>query len=232
MKSNFISGGTDKSYFYVDYDKKVRFISLYQYNTDFELDPNDSSKLKYVRGRIAYRQAEIDWLCSTLNSTPSGYAVFLMTHSPESLGNKVDSWQSRKLANNTWGHILTDIVSAYVNRTTVNVSIQQEVGVVGTITANYDFSSAQGYFAAFLNGHTHDDFVGKDVGNTLNVINKCCDNISYQTGCSIKHIANTESENLINVVSINTADRTIAVFRVGGKYSADGDFRNVTTLTY
>lgn len=232
MKSNFISGGADKSYFYVDYDKKVRFISLYQYNTDFELNPNDSSKLKYIRGRIAYRQDEINWLCETLNNTPEGYAVFILTHSPESLGNKVDSWQSRRLANSTWGHILTDIVNAYVNRATVNVSIQQDEGVVGTITANYDFSSAQGYFAAFLNGHTHDDFVGKDVGNTLNVINKCCDNIRYQEGCSINHIVNTESENLINVVSINTQNRTITVFRVGGKYTADGDYRNVITLSY
>lgn len=232
MKSNFISGGTDKSYFYVDYDKKVRFISLYQFNTDFELDSNDSSKLKYIRGRIAYRQDEINWLCETLNNTPEGYAVFILTHSPQSLGNKVDSWQSRRLANSTWEHILTDIVNAYVNRTTVNVSVQQDTGVVGTITANYDFSSAQGYFAAFLNGHTHDDFVGKDVGNTLNVINKCCDNIMYQAGCSINHIVNTESENLINVVSINTQNRTITVFRVGGKYSADGDYRNVITLSY
>lgn len=111
-------------------------------------------------------------------------------------------------------------------------TVRKCLRVVNTITSNYDFSSAQGYFVAFLNGHKHDDFVGKDGGNFLNVINKCCDNIQYQSNCSIRHIPKTESENLINVVSINTQNRTITVFIVGGKYTADGDYRNVITLSY
>ena len=232
MRPNFVVGGTDKSYFYVDYPQKVRFISLYQYNSDFELDPTDNTKLKNIRGRVAYRQDEIDWLCSTLNSTPSDYAVFILTHEPDSLGNKTDSWQSRRLANKQYYNLISSIVTAYKNRTTVNVSITQTDGVVGTITANYDFSSANGNFAAFLNGHTHDDFVGKDYSNNLNVLNKCCDNMMYQSGSSIFHIINSYSENTINVVTVNTTTRKITVFRIGAKYSADGDFRNVITLDY
>lgn len=105
-------------------------------------------------------------------------------------------------------------------------AVRKCLRVVDTITANYDFSSTQGYFAAFLNIHKYDNFVGKDRGNFLKVINKCCDNIIYQSGCSIYHIPNSESENLINVVSIDTQNRTITVFRVGG------DYRNVITLSY
>lgn len=232
MKNNFVSGGTDKSYFYVDYSQGVRIISLYQYNSDFELDPNDDTKLKDIRGRIAYRQDEIDWLCGVLNSTPEGYAVLLLTHQPESLGSKTNSWQSRIFVNSNWSDFLSNIVNAYVNRQVVNASIEQTVGVVGTITANYDFSNAKGYFAGFVNGHTHDDFIGKEYHYDLNVLNKCCDNKLYQSGCSINHIDNTPSENTINVVSINTQNRTITVFRIGGKYTADGDYRDVITLSY
>ena len=229
---NFVGGGADKPYFYVDYSQKIRFISLYQYNTDFELDPNDSSKLKDIRGRLAYRQDEINWLCETLDSTPEDYAVFILTHQPESFGSKVNDWQSRRLANGNYLQFLTDIVNAYKNKTAIQTSLVQNVGVIGTITVDYDFTNAKGYFAAFLNGHMHDDFVGKEYHHDLNIINKCCDNMMYQSGSSIGHIINSYSENAINVVSVNTINRTITVFRVGAKYSADGDYRNVITLSY
>lgn len=234
MKNNFVAP-ENKPYFYVDYAQGIRFISLYQYNTDFALDPSDNTKLKDVRGLVAWRQEEITWLCNTLNSTPEGYAVFILTHQPEAFGPKIDSWQSRKIANSNVSEtppILVNIVNAFINRTTINATYEQTVGVSGTITVEYDFSNSVGLFAAFLNGHMHDDFVGKLSYFDLNQLNKNCDNIGYQSGSSIGHVYHTYNENTINVVSVNTSTKTITVFRIGAKYSADGDYRDVKILSY
>ena len=236
VKSNFVLGGVNKPYYYVDYPShKIRFISLYQYNSDYTIDPNDSTKLKDIRGRVAYRQDEIDWLCSTLNDTPNGYVVFVMTHEPESFSNeKTNSFQAitRLGYETSCVKILTDLLVAFKERTAINKSYSQTVGVETTITVNADFSSATAYIGAMLNGHLHDDYVGLDGTGKINVINKSCDNLLYQSGNSIRKVANTYNENTINVVSVDTQSRVISVFRIGAKYSINGDYRNVTYLKY
>lgn len=235
IKDNFVMGGVNKPYYYVDYPShKIRFISLYQYNSDYTIDPNDSTKLKDIRGREAYRQDEIDWLCSTLNDTPDGYVVFVMAHAPESFSNvKTNSFQAiTRLGYEINDKILNDLLVAFKERTTINKSYNQTVGVETTITVNADFSSATAYIGAMLNGHLHDDYVGLDGTGKINVINKSCDNILYQTGNSIRKVANTYNENTINVVSVDTQSRVISVFRIGAKYSINGDYRNVTYLKY
>lgn len=235
VKSNFVLGGVNKPYYYVDYPShKIRFISLYQYNSDYTIDPNDSTKLKDIRGREAYRQDEIDWLCSTLNDTPDGYVVFVMAHAPESFSNvKTNSFQAiTRLGYEINDKILNDLLVAFKERTTINKSYNQTVGVETTITVNADFSSATAYIGAMLNGHLHDDYVGLDGTGKINVINKSCDNMLYQTGNSIRKVANTYNENTINVVSVDTQSRVISVFRIGAKYSINGDYRNVTYLKY
>lgn len=225
-----------KMNYYVDYDaSKIRIISLYQYCTDMAVNSTDPSKLAYMRCIPAFRQTDIDWLLDTLASVPVEYTVLVVTHEPENFGNKTNDWQSINLANSkVWQTegILTQIFTAYKNKTVVNTTRTQTKGVVTTITANYDFSSANGDFGAWILGHTHDDFVGKSSNGELNIISKTCDNLLAQTDSSILKVAETPNENALNVISVDTEHKTICVKRIGAKMSRNGDWRNVTSITY
>ena len=222
--------------YYVDYSEyKLRIISMYQYNTNMEVDPADATKLKYFRGNKAYKQSDVDWLISTLNTTPDEYTVLFVTHEPENFGSKTNDWQSINMADSkVWRSegALTKILTAYKKKVSINETYAQTSNIVTTLNLNADFTNANGEFGAWVCGHTHDDFVGKTANGELNLICKTCDNLLAQTDSSIKKTAGTPNENAINVISIDTEHKTITVKRIGAKFSRNGDWRNVISIMY
>lgn len=224
--------------YYVDYSTyKLRIISMYQYNTNFETNASDSTQLRYTRANKAYKQSDINWLINTLSNTPEGYTVLFMTHEPENFGGKTNDWHALMLSSELTSQwktegILTKILTAYRKKTTISETITQSYGVVTTLNINADFSTSGGDFGAWIVGHTHDDYVGKTLNGELNIICKTCDNLHAQLSSSILRVEGTPNENTINIMSVDTEHRTITIKRIGAKFSRNGDWRNVTCLTY
>ena len=222
--------------YYVDYaGYNLRVISMYQYNSAMEVSGSDTTKLAYFRGNKAYKQSDVDWLINTLNATPEGYTVLVVTHEPENFGSKTNDWQSINMADSrVWRNegVLTKILTAYKNKASISETYTQQSDIDATLNLSADFTSANGDFGAWICGHTHDDFVGKTANGELNLICKTCDNLLAQTDSSIKKTAGTPNENAVNVLSIDTEHKTIVVKRIGAKFSRNGDWRNTIAITY
>ena len=226
--------------YYVDYsDHLIRVISMYQYNTDFAIDSEDSTKLVKTRCNKSYKQSDIDWLVNTLSNTPEGYTVLFITHEPEAFGGKTNDWHSLMLASESIGKwktegILTEILTAYKKKETLSKTFSQPSGIVTELSVNANFGEAHGVFGAWVMGHAHDDYVGKSINGEINVICKTCDGLapSTQKSASILKTEGTPNENAINIMSVDTEHRTITIKRIGAKFSRNGDWRNVTCLTY
>lgn len=223
--------------YYADYPEYlIRVISMYQYNTDFEISSTDETKLARTRCNRVYKQSDVDWLINTLNNTPEGYTVLFMTHEPEAFGNKTNDWQALMLARDagSWKTegILTKILTAYKKKEMLSETFTQPSGFAPAVNVNADFRSATGIFGAWVMGHTHDDYVGKSINGEINVICKTCDNLHAQLSSSILRVKGTPNENTINIMSVDTEHRTITIKRIGAKFSRNGDWRNVTSLAY
>ena len=238
---NLGSGDTGKNYYYKDFtDDKVRLIVLYQFETDFELN-QEGTRLKYYREACTVRQAQVDWLISTLESVPEDYGVIVACHAIYKLDNSDNAFTTPYLRN----YELTDmyqyssdpqwmekILSAYQNKESVNISWNQTGGVVTSLIANHDFSNAKGDFITILSGHYHNDFIGHPYGfPNLNLIVIGSDNLIY-TGETCKREYDTVSEDLINLVSVNRTLKTITIIRIGSDFSIYGQKRDYITLNY
>lgn len=233
-----------KNYYFKDFtDEKIRLIVLYEYETDFELDPSDSTKLKYFRPMRAFRQAQIDWLIDSLMKTPSDYGVIIAKHQMEDyVGTDDINFSSYFLRNNTGQDqtftprgMIADIVQAFIDATTLNQTYAITGGVVGDIVVNTDFSNKNigSEFICYLSGHTHLDSIHylKNYPKQLE-LTIGCDNTNYTHNSDMAQIANTKSADVINVCSIDRNRGYVYVVRVGSDFSYTAQKRDYVALDY
>lgn len=237
---NLGDGDTGKNYYYKDFtEEKVRVVVLYDFETDFELN-EEQTRLKYWREACTVRQAQVDWLISTLENTPIDYGVIVAHHINYKFDNSDNNFCTPRLKNATESEYqyssdkqwLEKILTAYQNKTSVDITWSQTGGVVTSLTANHDFSAAGGEFICILAGHTHDDFIGHpgDFPNLV-LLTVGSDNIHY-TGNSCARAANHVSEDLINIVNVDRNYKTISVVRIGADFSVTGQKRDCITVSY
>lgn len=232
-----------KNYYFNDFtDEKVRFIVLYEYETDFDLLPSDPSQLAYHRGFRAFRQAQIDWLIEALQTVPAGYGVIIAKHQPEAINGHLDNpfYSGVGVENinmQSWcGYdIVAVIVRAFQNRTLVDYSVEQIGGVVTALTARANFSNvAEGAeFICYCSGHTHQDLVNflKDFPEQLE-LNIGCNNVHYTEGTDMLQEDGDKSKNLINVYSIDRNSGYIYIVRIGADFSNTAQDRSYTAIKY
>ncbi len=85
-------------------------------------------------------------------------------------------------------------------------------------TAISEFIEGGGEFVCWLSGHTHYDFVGKltDFPEQVNITIDCANELAGNTGYSdIERVVGTRSQDLFNIVAVDTFRKLIKVFRVG-----------------
>ena len=233
-----------KNYYFKDFtDEKIRLIVLYEFETDFELDPSDSTKLKYSRPMRAFRQAQIDWLIDSLMKTPSDYGVIIAKHQMEDyVGTDDINFSSYFLRNNTGQDqtftprgMIADIVQAFIDATTLNQTYAITGGVVGDIVVNTDFSNKNigSEFICYLSGHTHLDSIHylKNYPKQLE-LTIGCDNTNYTHNSDMAQIANTKSADVINVCSIDRNRGYVYVVRVGSDFTYTAQKRDYVALDY
>jgi hypothetical protein len=236
-------------YYYKDFTaSKIRLISLYQYNVP--LVEESSTTWKYMRSVVWYGQEQLDWLASTLNTTPSDYGVIILMHQPDhSIVNTENTnfFHGDVVSPGNYiisGTPIIDIVEAYRNRAVLNKTYTCKDTIAYPAsefsnTVNIDFSNAGGFFINYYTGDAHVDYVGSVDGTTQKNIGVTSNGQSYDiplldhpgvgTAASVGN--NPESE-LLTVVGYDFKNSLIRIGRLGQQYASDGKTRTYTAIKY
>ena len=245
-------GGTpyisDKNYYFKDFtEQKVRYIVVYEYELPVQFEA-DGSTLLAGRGARWISQEQADWFVEALRTTPNGYGVIVAKHAPDGkrgedknpfnspfLKGKEHQQTYQKYGGVSYTTFFADIVQAFIDKTTISKTIQQEAPpITGSVTINADFTATTNCeFICYVTGHTHADGINflKDYPKQLD-LNINCNNTNYQHYSNMQLIAGSPYEDAINVYSVDRNNGLIHVVRIGGEYSADGDRRDILTINY
>lgn len=245
-------GGTPhingKNYYFKDFsEQKVRYIVVYEYELPEQYD-SDGTTLLAGRGARWISQAQANWFVEALRTTPDGYGVIVAKHAPDGkrgddsnpfnspfLKGKEHQQTYQYVGGVSYTTFFADIVQAFIDKTTLSKTIQQEAGTItGSVTINADFTTTGGReFICYVTGHTHADGISilKDYPEQLD-LNINCNNTFYQHYSNLHLAEGTIYEDAINVYSIDRNRGVIHVVRIGGEYSADGDRRDILTIKY
>lgn len=211
-------------------------------------------------------QAQADFLVDALNSVPSGYNVVIASHLllDNTRGGVAadEKWHCRNANSNMGiaycqnGYILQDILSAYMNKTTLSKSYAPQVENASagggaslasdwrypTVTVEADFSSAQGSVICQLAGHLHEDVAiwsGRMtdaelllIGAPSNCYHAWLENESngaWQCGDIYK---GENKPDIFNVISFDTTDKAIQLLRIGADMTDRMEERVSTRISY
>ena len=240
---------TNKCYYYKDLtDCSLRIIAIDNYDG-----------LKYVAYRARISSEQINWFISTLASTPAGYGVLVISHQTPHPLNPVsgktnfndvtmpahqysidsDYMSSGKVTGNPFGKI----IDAFIGRGTVSGTYTQKSTSGSNETVSYaaDFSGlASGVeFIAYINGHTHRDFIGyvsdcEHVQLDLNVINAgpIDQSTGYKTSSDIFRDSAGANQDAFNIYTINRTEKTIGIARIGANLTKELTPRRVMYISY
>ena len=239
------NGGTShpsgKNYYFKDFtNEKIRFIVLYEFESDAEIDPNDNTKYKYNRGYRAFRQEQINWLIDSLQTTPDDYGVVIAKHQRENYRGTTDTPFNAKVSGNSGEqtfvslNMIPDIVNAFIHKTHLQSTYAQTGGVVTTLDVNADFTSKTSTeFICYVSGHQHCDGISflRDYPEQLE-LNVGCDNAHYTLGSDILQEEGTLSEDIINVYSIDRNNKCVVIARLGADFSNTAQQRIGDVIRY
>jgi hypothetical protein len=163
---------TAKCYYYKDFDeKKLRVIAINYYEDGV------------YNGRLG--QTQVDWFIATLATTPAGYGVIVVLHSPE---DKVEAPASHDKFMQPIPNVgssyqpdgfhlevrpISLIIDAFIQKTSTSFTCKDHkatyTGSANTgfaddevinVVADFSEVDASTEFVAFLCGHRHEDWVG------------------------------------------------------------------------
>ena len=233
-----------KSYYYKDWSSyKIRTINLYDMDDNDDIDPGDPLLYRIFKTHRIWSQAQLDWLAATLASTPTDYAVIVISHYPiEDQPNitvdytckltdpKIVNWDAE--ANYVVGNPIADMMEAWINGTVSGALSYATSGSTGeaaykpNLTVNVDFTSrGAGHFITYLCGHVHQDGVGTLTGyttQTIITINCTTDDKNRNKYGSTQRKPGTRSEDLLTTMAFDTVNRQIKVVRLGAQLFTEG----------
>jgi len=247
FKDNPLTPNGETYYFKDLEDHKLRLISVNQQ------EGCSSSKL----GGTCFRQKQVDWLLQTLKSTPAGYGVIMMYHSTEIVQNepveKVQQqfFQLNRTATGTTnmrthytGTILTDIVDAFMQRSSICASYSEGDGS-SVVNVSADFSDvAEGVeFIAHLTGHSHSDAIGylpERANQQLMMVGTCATPVCGADGgyakladvSDLTRVCDGPSQDAFNAYMIDRKNKTIRVLRIGATSGSFEGLRTDMTFPY
>lgn len=236
-----IGNATGKNWYYVDIpNKNLRVISIHLY----ELGGT-------TRNLTHFSNEQLAWLCSAMANTPQNYGIILLYHSPQVATNKTTGfdkfYQDVRKSNSTYnavsGSPITDIVDAFISRTTINKSYNQ-TGSPSSVSVSADFSGVDESieFIAHLTGHMHQDSI-YHIANCVNMqlmLNVICTNslyggTSYPYLCDIADIPRRgvdATQNSFNVYIIDRVNKSVKIIRVGSNITHQMQKRDYMEILY
>ena len=238
-----IGSETGKTWYYTDIAaKSLRIISvnLYEYGGT-------------TRNKTHFSETQLSWLCSTLASTPSGYGIILIYHSPQISISSAASEQYPKffqtirkyndIYSEVTGSPINDIVDAFISRTTMSQTYSQS-GSPSSVSVSCDFTSVPSNvdFIAHLTGHYHEDSICYVPGTTNKqlMLNVTCTNslyggTDYPYLCDVSDLGRNRddtTQNSFNVYVVDRANGTVKVTRVGSNKNQDMNLRDYMEISY
>ena len=237
-----------ETYYYQDLaEQKLRIISVNQ----------QEGATTTTSGGTCYSQAQVDWLVETLKSTPAGYGVVLMYHSPETTianagdqvyteffqtGNRYDSPTNSYSGYS--GTFLTDLVDAFMLRENFTWNYSEQNGA-SPVTLNADFTGvADGVeFIAHVTGHVHSDSVTYLPGTACKqlLLGVTCTTSMYGADggyayladvSDLNRVGDTASQDAFNAYIIDRENKTVRILRIGAKQTVSGGVRDDMTIPY
>ena len=237
-----------ETYYYRDLaEQKLRLISVNQ----------QEGASTTTSGGTCYSQAQVDWLVETLKSTPAGYGVVLMYHSPETTiaraqnpeyskffqtGNRYDNPTNSYSGYS--GTFLMDLVDAFMLRKNFTWSYSEKNGA-SPVTLNADFTNvAEGVeFIAHVTGHVHSDSITYLPGTACKqlLLGVTCTTSMYGADgdyygladySDLNRQADNANQDAFNAYIIDRENKTVRVLRVGARKTVSGDTREDMTIPY
>ena len=198
-------------------------------------------------------QDQITWFVNTLASTPAGYGVIVMMHSPETTTSKDNDHAKfyQKFDTGTIDHNnsylpIRKIIDAFISKTTFSGTFDEEItgSVTETITISADFTSvdASTEFICYVTGHRHHDCIGY-VNGATNMQLMCNIALGFSLyGDSNYHYYAEETDvprggkgfvqDLMNVYVVDRATGNLRIARVGSNMNQDFEMRDYMTIPY
>lgn len=185
-----INGVLNKNYYYLDNPvQKVRFIILDDWSGI------DTSIAHGIKAGIT--QDEIDWLLNVALDV-DGYTLVILTHAPS------DEQIPVYVPTNK---ILQQVLIAINNKQKFELNEDN-------ITASVDFSDTTNYVALHLSGHNHQD--ASHIDNNVLSVSTICDALyNDDPNYTEQRQKGSINEQCIDVVSVDTTNRTIKMCRIG-----------------
>ena len=229
----------DNCYWYKDFDsKKIRFIAVNYYNNGV------------YNGSLG--QAQLEWLCSTLDSTPAGYGVIIEIHSPEDRIDDVENCTKFKQTirvveyqeNGFYvgNRPIMQIVDAFISRSSVSISYT-DAGSPVSIT--HDFSAVDNgcEFIAYMCGHRHEDWIGKYHNSTYyqlslgitcgNAFDSMHVNTAFANNGDLgRNEGKGIPQDAMNVYAIDRDNGLVYVVRIGADTTIDLKKRDMMAIPY
>lgn len=231
---------TGKSYYYKDVDNyKIRLICL----NDYDYTNNEIVNGVYVVPRYTeyFSQNQIDWLISTLSSTPAEYTVLVLLHNCPGratkntnikFNNSVATWYYESTQNG----IITDVVDAWQNGSTLAQTYICTNTNLPNVTVSADFTSrGSGLFAGFLCGHAHADNVGTIVAHPAqNVFTFSATAKGYYQNSDddLPRQDGTKAADCITAFAIDTVHKNVLITRIGSDVSNILAKREPSVISY
>lgn len=234
--NGYVLGGTGKPYYHADISSKnIRLIVVDQYE-------------KYNGSMdIQLSEAQLNWFCQTLASTPANYGVIVCNHIPE-VGISKDNDHAMFYQEPYWNESTTacfsKIVDAFISGTSFSDTLHGY-----SITADFTTKASGAHFVAFINGHQHQDRIGVVQGTTNRqlVLNSICSNAwlnMNQNGTlgtsypyfnelnDIGRIDKTPTQDAFNIYAFDFANKTVRVARIGSSITTKMDERKRMIIPY
>lgn len=213
-----------------------------------------------------YSQAQLDWLATTLNSVPSGYKVIVVSHTAPLYREAnltmltpftdedmtLTNWakesyaaQSYRTSDGGGMGVIADIIQAWRDKTTISATYNysgnnwwsSSLSYWNPVTANYDFTNANGSFGFYLCGHRHADaavecnmtgytgqrLISADVGSMEN----------YQRCSSkgrVRALNSVNQDNILGLV-VNTTSNKVYAVNIGADRDMSGSDKVLFEMT-
>lgn len=164
MQNYLISEGeiTDQCYWYKDFpNKSIRVIAINYYENGV------------YNGKLG--QAQLEWLVSTLTSTPQGYGVVVMLHSPEDKvvaespydvfrqNTRIGTYQEDGFY--VGNRPVSKIIDAFISHSSVTIQYTDN-GEAVNVAADFTAVAEGVEFIAYTAGHRHEDWIGYYANST------------------------------------------------------------------
>jgi len=195
-------------------------------------------------GERGYRyigETQMNWLVSTLASTPQDYSVIIVTHIPASQGYEEYQYDKKFCVKrgtpSSFNMMNGDYIGQLVDAFNEGESGSIAVSYKGTFsskpgfTINYDFSEKNSgtKFMCFIAGHTHSDGITKNSYGLWSIIARYTDSTTRQYATSDVPTSDDNSDitrDALTVVALDTVNNAALLTRVGTTATSEGYLRD------